>query len=158
MSERLEPQPAYMAEPWFALLRAQVQRASGVAIAAQLGISPAALSQVLNAGGEYGRGAASTARIASRVEHTFGRYVCPHLSEEAGVEVLITAERCRAIAHVPAPTGSPRAMQHWQACHRCAHRAASAPPVPKPPRPRKPRSTQAAPSTVNEKEATDEVL
>jgi hypothetical protein len=37
------------------------------------------LSLVLNGGGLYGSGRASTERIAERVIHTYGRYICPHL-------------------------------------------------------------------------------
>ncbi|MVT28770.1 hypothetical protein GO496_10545 [Acidovorax citrulli] len=40
---------------------------------------------------------------------------------------VITAEACRDFAHCGPPTGRPRAMQHWQACRKCPHAAASAP-------------------------------
>lgn len=124
----------YQQEHWFTLLRARVdaEGATQSGVAKQLGISSPTLSQVLNGTGAYGSGLASTERIADRVLHTFGRYPCPHLSEEAGGEQrVITAEQCRAFAHRPAPTGSPRDMQHWQACRACPHREASAPPVPR---------------------------
>lgn len=124
----------YRQEPWFALLRSRVdaEGATQADIARQLGISGGALSQVLNGTGAYGSGTASTERIGDRVIHTFGRYACPHLTDEAGGEPqVITAERCRAYAHRPAPTSSPRDMQHWQACRACKHMAASAPPVPR---------------------------
>ena len=131
-------QPAYMSEPWFALLLSRCEGTPRSHIAVQLGVSPATLSQVLNASGKYGTGEAGTARIADRVTHTFGRYACPHLTEEAaGVDQVITADQCRAYAHRPAPTGSPRDMQHWQACRSCPHAAASAPPEPKESKPRK---------------------
>lgn len=124
--------PAYMTEPWFALLQSRCQGAVQARVAKQLGISGTALSMVLNGTGPYGSGSASTSRFADRVVHTFGRYPCPHLSSEAGgVERVITADECRAYAHCPPPTGSPRAMQHWQACHQCAHKASSAPPEPR---------------------------
>ncbi len=122
-------QPAYMAEPWFALLLAQVSSPDAVRshIARELGISPGALSQVLNASGLYGNGQSSTSRIASRVIHTYGRYPCPYLTgEAAGQEQVITADQCRAYAHRPAP-GSPREMKHWQACNACPHKAACTP-------------------------------
>lgn len=123
---------AYQSEPWFALLGSRTDGTPRSHVARQLGISPAALSQVLNGSGKYGTGEASTAHIAERVVHTFGRYRCPHLSEEAsGEEQMVSAEQCRAFAHRPAPTGSPRDMQHWQACRQCPHKAASAPPVPR---------------------------
>lgn len=126
------PTPAYMDEPWFALLQAQVTRTGAVRahIARQLGITAGALSQLLNATGLYGNGTASTARMASRVIHTYGRYPCPHLTDEAtggpDEPVVITAEQCRAYAHRPAPS-SPREMKHWQSCNACPHKAASQP-------------------------------
>ena len=126
--------PGYMTEPWFAILLERAQRPDSVRarIARQLGISAAALSQVLNASGCYGNGTAKTDRIAEKVIHTFGRYTCPHLTAEAsGDDQVITAEQCRAFAHRDAPTSSPRDMQHWQACRQCIHREASAPPVPR---------------------------
>lgn len=124
--------PSYMHEPWFALLQERAQREDSVRaqIARQLGISAAALSQVLNGSGCYGNGTAKTDRIADKVVHTFGRYSCPHLTaESAGYDQVITAEQCRAFAHRDAPISSPRDMQHWQACRQCKHRDASAPPV-----------------------------
>lgn len=139
----------YMSETWFLLLVSRCNGTPRSKIALQLGISPAALSQVLNASGKYGTGEASTERIAERVTHTFGRYACPHLTEEAaGEEQVITADQCRAFAHRPAPSGSPRDMQHWQACRTCPHKAASAPPVPREVKPRNPTaSTPATPPT-----------
>lgn len=125
--------PSYMNESWFALLKARADMPGAVRahIAKRLGIGPAALSQVLNASGEYGKGTASTSRIADKVIHTFGRYACPHLTDEAGGEdCVISAEQCRAYAHRPAPT-APREMKHWQACNRCAHKESCAPPVPR---------------------------
>ncbi len=124
----------YQQEPWFALLRSRVEAdgTTQASIARQLGISCGALSQVIHGTGAYGSGQASTERIANRVIHTFGRYPCPHLTEEAGGEAqVITAEQCRSWAHRPAPTASPRDMQHWQACRQCKHLDASAPPVPR---------------------------
>ncbi|MFT4243536.1 MAG: hypothetical protein QM569_14785 [Acidovorax sp.] len=132
--------PAYMEEPWFALLKSRTEGQQRVQIAKLLGISPATLSQVLNGGGEYGKGKASTAHVADKVLHTFGRYVCPHLTEEAGGEPqVITAEQCRTRAHGSVPT-TPSAARHWQACRQCPHKAASAPPVPREPHPRPKRS------------------
>lgn len=131
----------YMEQPWFALL---AQRCNGAGVlrkdvAAQLGISPVTLSMVLNGSGPYGDGTAQTRSIAERVEHTFGRYVCPYLTGEAGNEVCVTATECRGFAHREAPPATPRAMQHWQACRQCAHLGASAPPVVRVPVPRKTR-------------------
>lgn len=121
--------PPYMSESWFELLQKRTEGQKRTKVAKTLGISPATLSQVLNGSGEYGKGTASTARVADKVVHTFGRYVCPHLTEEAGgVSQEVTADQCRAHAHRSAPS-TPRDMRHWQACNRCPHKAASAPPV-----------------------------
>ena len=133
--------PAYMQEQWFLMLQKRALEVSRTKVATELGVSVPMVSQVLNGSGLYGSGQASTARIADKVVHTFGRYVCPHLTaEEGGVEQIVTADECRVYAHRPAPVGSPRAMQHWQECRRCPHFAASAPVVPKPVRPRKEKS------------------
>ena len=121
--------PPYMSESWFELLQKRTEGQQRTQVAKTLGISPATLSQVLNGSGEYGKGTASTARVADKVVHTFGRYVCPHLTEEAGgVSQEVTADQCRAHAHRSAPS-TPRDMRHWQACTQCPHKAASAPPV-----------------------------
>ena len=121
--------PPYMSESWFELLQKRTEGQKRTQVAKTLGISPATLSQVLNGSGEYGKGTASTARVADKVVHTFGRYVCPHLTEEAGgVSQEVTADQCRAHAHRSAPS-TPRDMRHWQACNQCPHKAASAPPV-----------------------------
>lgn len=121
--------PPYMSESWFELLQQRTEGQQRTQVAKTLGISPATLSQVLNGSGEYGKGTASTARVADKVVHTFGRYVCPHLTEEAGgVSQEVTADQCRAHAHRSAPS-TPRDMRHWQACNQCPHKAASAPPV-----------------------------
>ena len=133
--------PPYMSESWFELLQKRTEGQKRTQVAKTLGISPATLSQVLNGSGEYGKGTASTARVADKVIHTFGRYVCPHLTEEeGGDERVITAEQCRAIAHRSPPTASPRDMQHWQACRKCPHREASAPPIQRDPVRRNPKT------------------
>jgi predicted transcriptional regulator len=68
-----------MQEAWFALLRQACDGHSRSEVAAQLHISPAAVSQVLNASGKYGAGKARTDRIARRVLDTFGE---PATNEE----------------------------------------------------------------------------
>ena len=121
--------PPYMSESWFELLRLRTEGQKRTQVAKTLGISPATLSQVLNGSGEYGKGTASTSRVADKVVHTFGRYVCPYLTEEAGgVSQEVTADQCRAHAHRSAPS-TPRDLLHWQACNQCPHKAASAPPL-----------------------------
>lgn len=141
---------SYQQEPWFALLQAAAQTHPRKDVAAMLGVSAPTVSQVLNASGKYGSGTASTLQLAERVIHTFGRYECPHLTEQASEPRVITADKCRTFAHRPAPSGSPRDMQHWQACQQCPHRAASAPPAPREVKPRKgtptPAETAAAPT------------
>lgn len=61
----------YMAEPWFTRLREACDGRRRSEVAAMLGLSPAAVSQVLNGSGKYGAGKASTDRIALRVLHIF---------------------------------------------------------------------------------------
>ena len=133
--------PAYMDEPWFALLQAACDRTGNrSAVAATLGVSAPTVYQVLNGSGLYGKGTASTKRLADKVLHQLGSYDCPHLSEQNNQAHVITADECRGYAHRNAPTGSPRAMAHWQACRKCEHRHKSAPPVARPVIPRKGRS------------------
>jgi hypothetical protein len=129
----------YMAEPWFRLLRDACGQLGSAEMARRLGVSGPLISQVLNASGLYGSGAASTARLAERVMHTLGSYECPHLCEQYGASRVISAAQCRAYAHRPPPTGSPLDLAHWQSCQACGHRALSAPPQPREIKPRKPR-------------------
>lgn len=66
----MRPQPAYMREPWFALLR---QAAGGMrknALARAVRLHPDTLSGVLHGSGRYAHGR-STARIARRVNEVF---------------------------------------------------------------------------------------
>ena len=67
------PQPAYMAEAWFAVLRHQAGYMVHRALARALQIHDSTLSQVLNGTGAYGTGRCSTSRIARRVLRVF----CP---------------------------------------------------------------------------------
>lgn len=67
------PQPAYMTEAWFAILRHQASCMVHRALARALQISPSTVSQVLNGTGHYGTGRCSTERIARRVLRVF----CP---------------------------------------------------------------------------------
>lgn len=149
----------YKTEPWFALLQTACQSQQRQKVAEILGVSPPLLSQVLNGSGKYGMGEASTTRLADRVTHTFGRYECPHLSEQAGASHVITSAECRAFAQRPAPSGSPRDMQHWQACNACPHKAHTAPPVVREGKPRGARAQAAAPiPTTTTTETANEAL
>lgn len=127
----------YQKEPWFALLQAAVKAHPRKDVACMLFVSAPTISQVLNASGKYGAGTASTDKLAQKVIHTFGQYECPHLTEQSGASKVITADACRAYAHRLAPTGSPRDMQHWQACQSCVHKKASALPELREVKPRK---------------------
>jgi len=133
----------YKEESWFALLSERAQAMSRKDVALALRVSAPVISQVLNGSGKYGSGEASTAKVADRVTHTFGRFQCPHLSEQSvtGEPVVITADQCRFYAHRPAPIGSPRDMQHWQSCNGCPHKAHTAPVGPREVKPRKSRDS-----------------
>lgn len=67
------PQPDYMAEAWFAILRHQAGGMVHRALARALQIHESTLSQVLGGTGHYGTGRCNTGRIARRVLRTF----CP---------------------------------------------------------------------------------
>ncbi len=118
----------YTTQPWFALLKAAAETMQRKALAQLLGVSAPQISQVLNGTGRYGSGQASTQKLAAKVLHNLGRYECPHLSEQQGSSIVIDASACRGFAHRKAPTGSPRDMQHWQACNTCPHKAHTAAP------------------------------
>ena len=142
----------YQQEAWFALLQEARSRMQLKDMAVALGVSAPLLSQVFNGSGKYGNGECSTQRLADRVLHTFGQYACPHLSAQSGSgeQVVITAAQCRGYAHRAAPTGSPRDMQHWQACNGCAHKPHSAPALARESKPRGPRGkSEAAASTTS---------
>ena len=67
------PQPAYMAEAWFAILRHQAGCMVHRALARALQIHESTLSQVLGGTGHYGTGRCTTRRVAHRVLRVF----CP---------------------------------------------------------------------------------
>lgn len=135
----------YIDQPWFTILQDATQRMQRSKVAEALGVSAPTISQVLNGSGKYGSGEASTAKLAERVIHVFGRYPCPYLTEQNGQTHVIDADTCRAHAHRPAPAGSPRDMQFWQACNQCQHKAHTAPHTPREVKPRTQRN-QAAPA------------
>lgn len=126
------PMP-YMGEAWFQMLASECRRTGNTAaVALRLGVSAPLLYQVLSGTGEYGKGTASTKRLADKVLHQLGSYPCPHLSEQHEEERVITSDECRRYAHRAPPTGSPRELRHWQACRRCVHFTAAAPPQQRP--------------------------
>lgn len=129
----------YKTLPWFQMLLDACSRMHRKEVAAALNVSAPVISQVLNCSGKYGTGQASTHKLADRVLHTFGRWECPHLTEQSNEPKVLTPNECRIYAHRPAPVGSPRDMQHWQACTKCPHKAFTAPVVPRETKPRGPR-------------------
>lgn len=139
----------YMAEPWFALLQGACERENKSKVALRLGVSPAAVGQVLNGSGNYGNGKASPAKLAERVLHKFGSYECPHLTEMFAEARVITAAECRTHAHrEAAPIGSPGAMAHWRACNTCPHKPLVAAAVPKVPKRRKAGAAESSITTA----------
>jgi transcriptional regulator with XRE-family HTH domain len=133
----------YITQPWFDLLVSANRTLSRIKMAELLGVSAPQLSQVLNVSGKYGSGEASTAKLAAKVLHVFGRYECPHLTAQQGTSIELSAAQCRAYAHRTAPTGSPRDMQHWQACNACPHKTHTVPPQPRTVVPRGPKGAAA---------------
>ena len=93
----------YKRKTWFALLVSRCESTPRAKVARQLGVSPATVSQVLNGSGLYGSGQASTEHIAERVVHTFGRYPCPYLTEEAGGVEQVILLRNAALMHTGLP-------------------------------------------------------
>lgn len=71
------PQPAYMHEPWFVILRQQALVMQRRALARAVGVHESTLSQILNGTGKYGAGLAGTARIAAKVLRVFRSLVQP---------------------------------------------------------------------------------
>lgn len=136
----------YKNTAWYQLLADATGRMQKQQVASALGVSAPLLSQVMNGSGKYGTGEAGTTKLAERVLHTFGRYTCPHLSEQHGTPTEVSATQCRGHAHRPAPAGSPRDMQFWQACNACPHKAHSAPPLPREVKPRKGAAPLSTPS------------
>lgn len=133
---------AYRTEPWFAVFVDACKREQKAKVASRMGVSGSVVSQVLHSTGLYGLGTASTERIATKVMHTFGRYECPHLTQQYGEPKVITADKCREYAHRSAPSGSPGDLAHWRACSTCTHKTLA---VPAPPRvPKAPRRKVAA--------------
>lgn len=138
-------QAPYRTEAWFAIFQAACGREQKAKVAERLGVSGSVVSQVLHSTGLYGLGTASTERFATKVMHTFGRYECPHLTQQYGEPKVITADDCRDYAHRAAPIGSPGDLAHWRSCSTCPHKtlAVPAPPrVPKPPRRKAGASTE----------------
>lgn len=64
-------QPAYMAEPWFLVLRRMAELMTRAALSRAVGIHRRTLQQVLNGTGRYGRGERGLDLIAERVARAF---------------------------------------------------------------------------------------
>lgn len=136
--------PAYQSQRWFHLLMDAVGSRSQQTVATELGLSRPAISQIVRGTGLYGSGKASTDRIAQRVLDAYGQWICPFLSEDDAPRE-ITSAQCRALAHRPTPTTSPRDLTHWRACQKCPMKHRSAPPQARPHKPRPRHDAQAHP-------------
>jgi hypothetical protein len=115
----------YMSEPWYALLRAEVERTSITAAALRIGVSRGAVSQVLNGTGLYGTGEADTRRFGLRVMQMLSKVMCPFLTQTAGEDTWISGDQCRGYAYRECPTNSSLATRHWTACRGCPTRVSA---------------------------------
>lgn len=112
----------YMSEPWFAVLRHEIETTSMTHVATRLGVSRGAVSQVFNGTGLYGDGKASAARFGERVSKLINQMRCPFLTQSTGEEHWISGEQCRDYAYRECPTTSSLATRHWQSCRQCPDR------------------------------------
>lgn len=102
------------------LLRRQVEAKGQAAVARELGVSKAAISQILN--GKY---QASTEHIEGRIMKLYGAaegLVCPHQGRE------ISPAECadiyaRALNAGPRATGNPSTLRQHHACRHCQIRS-----------------------------------
>lgn len=124
--------PAKTDPEWITILRADAAATGSITVTAQrVGVSRAAVSQILNGCGPYGTGRANTAKVADKVMNTIGMVPCPFLSQYHGKEHRITGLQCSEYAYREnPPTNSPRDMQHWRACQTCPKRVKGGNPVP----------------------------
>lgn len=113
----LPVQPAYMAAPWFAALRIEIERANVTAVAARMGVSRVNLSLFVHGKGEYRVGGRAKPNLMeARYRRAFEQIVCPHTTS------VVEVDDCRVIALRPAPTHNPLQLAHWQCCQRCPYR------------------------------------
>jgi len=98
---------------WLAAMAAACDATSGRAVAARLGVSPAAVSRVL--GGTYG----DTAAMARRVRETLmtRRVVCPVVGE-------ISVETCREHQARPWTAVNPTFVRLFRTCRTCPNKEA----------------------------------
>lgn len=143
----------YMADTWFALLKAACERESQRAIGIRLGVSDGTVSQLLNGTGLYGSGKAGVGRLAEKVMHALGDYECPYLTSVYSEPRVISSDECRAVAHGAPPIGSTGQLNHWKACNTCPHKALSAPPPPRQPK-AKASKTDPTPNNSTSKDST----
>lgn len=102
------------------ILRRRAGESSLSVVARELGVSKAAVSQILN--GKY---QASTEHIEARVMKLYGGgnvLVCPHQGRE------ISPAECadlygRAVAVGPRATGNPSTLRQFHACRNCQVRS-----------------------------------
>ena len=101
----------YLAENWFAVLKAEVERSNLRDVGAAIGYSKTSLSMILR--GTY---PGKTDNVAAAVEKKLSSYRCPHSGGQ------VSATICRSIADEPPPTHNPIKMQQWRACQSCPKR------------------------------------
>lgn len=105
---------------WLELIQQQLNLGLSIQLVAKkIGVSRSALSQIINKCGPYGTGMSSTKNIERKTLEILDKFVCPHLSETRGEEVLINGELCRSYALRTVPTGVAHQVRHWQACQQC---------------------------------------
>lgn len=114
-----------MSEPWFVLLRIEIERTTQTAVAQRLGLSRGAVSQVFRGTGEYGAGRADTSKFAARVLQMLGQVQCPFLTRAKGEAHWISGDACRGYAYRECPTNSSMATRHWQSCRSCDTRVSA---------------------------------
>ena len=101
------------APDWLAAMAAACDATSGRAVAARLGVSPAAVSRVL--GGTYGDTTAMERRVRETIMTT--RVDCPVVGE-------ISVATCREHQARPFTAVNPTFVRLFRACRTCPHREA----------------------------------
>ena len=101
----------YREERWFQLLQQAIEESSATAVAARLGYSRPAISQIMN--GIY---IGKPDKIAARVMELMDRWMCPYLNTD------ISGEDCRAVHTGETPSHDPARLAHRRMCRTCTHK------------------------------------
>ncbi len=116
------------AQPALELLQRELNGGAKIVdIALKIGVSRAALSQIINRCGLYGNGTASIGNIVKKLETALGTYICPHLQESGRAEHMVSGVLCRAYAYRDPPTSNTTEIRHWRACQECPKRPPAIP-------------------------------